>query len=877
MPTGPHLSVRILSAREKLAEGRKTLQLQHVGGLSGAQVCSRLTALLDSVIIDLYNGILDELGPDTADMLRNQIALVPHGGYGRRHVAPYSDVDLMVLCARGRGDRVMRFAKRLTQDIFDVGLDFGHSVRTVAEACQLAKTDVTICTSLIESRLLAGQQTLFHDFSARFQQQTQRLFKKLYVEFRNARRDERHQFGETVYLLRPNIKRSRGGLRDLHLLRWIAFARFGAADPAELQRLGALSREDGRRLRNATEFLMQLRNELHFHAGQVRDVLDKPEQVRIAELHQYRGTEGLLPVEQFMREYFRHTSQVRYLVSRFMESVEPSPPVAQMFAPLLSHQIEGDYRVGRKEISATARGIEKLRTNLDEVLRLADLANLYDKRIADRTWAAVYRAASNYSAEISEPVTHRFLSLLGQPPRLGGLLRRLHDMRALEKILPAYSHARGLLQFNEYHKYTVDEHCLRAVEAATEFADQKGSLGQAYREIENKHILHLALLIHDLGKGREEDHSEAGRRIAEETADRLQLAKHDTEVLVFLVHKHLQMSHLAFRRDLSDEQLVVRFAVEVGSPEVLRMLFVLTCADLAAVGPGVLNPWKIEVLAELYARAMHQLAAQTGFADDKVIETKRAEVAAELRRLPNSQWAEEQIAALPPSLILGLKPTLLAETLVKLQPLQQQQAVAWGHYAPQRDTIEYLVGLRCDVQQPVFYRLSGALSSKGLKILSADVIPLSDDLMLDRFIVEDPDYAGEPPAERIESVSQTLVASLSDASRPKFRQRWAERNDDSEKSLTLLPTEVRVDNSTADEFTILDVFTFDRTGLLYTIARTLHELGVSIRVAKIGTYLDQVVDVFYVTDFSGAKIYDEERLETIRSKLLETIESDLEV
>jgi len=333
---------------------------------------------------------------------------------------------------------------------------------------------------------------------------------------------------------------------------------------------------------------------------------------------------------------------------------------------------------------------------------------------------------------------------------------------------------------------------------------------------------------------------------------------------------------LAFRRDLSDEQLVVRFAVEVGSPEVLRMLFVLTCADLAAVGPGVLNPWKIEVLTELYARAMHQLAAQTGFAADKVIETKRAEVAAELRRLPNSQWADSQIAALPSSLILGMMPTLLADTLVKLQPLQQQQAMAWGHYVPQRETVEYLVGLRCDVQQPVFYRLAGALSSKGLKILSAEVIPLSDDLMLNRFIVEDPDYAGEPPAERIESVSQKLVASLSDASQPKFRQRWAERHENSEQSLTPLPTEVRVDNSTADEFTILDVFTFDRIGLLYTIARTLHELGLSIRVAKIGTYLDQVVDVFYVTDFSGTKIHDEQRLQSIRSRLLGTLESNLD-
>ncbi len=444
---------------------------------------------------------------------------------------------------------------------------------------------------------------------------------------------------------------------------------------------------------------------------------------------------------------------------------------AQLLAPLFSHQVEGDFRVGPTQIAATRRGLAKLRGSLAEILRLVDLANWYDKPIAPATWEAIRAAVPTLPDEVTPEASKRFLSLLGQPARLATLLRTLHEMGVLEKIIPAFAHARCLLQFNEYHKYTVDEHCMRAVERATAFRHDAGPLGRVYRPLKRKRLLHLALLIHDLGKGYPEDHSEVGLRIADETARRLGLADREAETLKFLVHKHLLMSHLAFRRDTSDEQLVVRFAVEVGSPEVLQMLFVLTAADLAAVGPGVLNGWKVEVLTDLYHRTMQHLAGEAPAtqAEDWLAQ-RRSDVLRKFTAEEDLGWFRKQLAALPATYLLGTPPEAVAADLRELAQLAPGEAVARGRYLPENGTIEYRVGTYEPIAPGVFHKLTGALASQGLQILSAEINTLADGLVLDRFFVVDPDYAEQPPPERLEAVSRSWSRRCcgATASRPCF-------------------------------------------------------------------------------------------------------------
>jgi [protein-PII] uridylyltransferase len=875
MSNGPRLPPAVLAARERLAQGREKLKKQHQNGSPGIQLCAHLTDLVDGVVLDLYNFVLEGLGDDV-QQLQSKLALVAHGGYGRRDVAPYSDVDLMLLYAPDAESRVAPLAQQLTRHIFDTGLLLGFSARTASLACSFAAKDATVFTSLAESRRLAGDEDLFRDMVARFRRAARRRSRNLIALVHKSRRDERRQFGETVYLLEPNIKRSRGGLREIQLIRWIGFARYGENDPETLHRMGALSRDDYDVLRRAREFLLRLRNELHFRAGKSYDVLDRDEQVRMAELFGYEAEAGLLAVEKFMRDYFEHTSAVRYTATHFLNEARSQTSMTALVGPLLSHPVEDDFRVGPVHVSVAHRALEHVSSDLAKVLRLLSLANLYDKRIDHATWRAIRQAmTSRPELELSAEASERFLTLISQPSQLGESLRRLHQLRVLEKIIPAMAHARCLLQFNEYHKYTVDEHSIRAVERATEFMDDSGTLGEVYRSIKQKRTLHLALLLHDLGKGFPEDHSEVGRRLAEQTARHLHVPEWEAEILRFLVHKHLLMTHLALWRNIDDDSVVLQFAIEVGSPELLKMLYVLSCADLAAVGPDVLNQWKLTLLTELYQRALAHVAGES---PEPAGSTRLLELRAQLRRLiPDVQqqvWWNRQIEALPSSYLFADSPQHLIGELESLRLLAPNDARAWGCYVPERQAVEYSVGTYEQITPGIFHKLTGALSSKGLQILSAEIHTLADGLVLDRFYVQDPDFADQPPTQRIDDVCGTLVCALKDSSSkpPAFRRVWKAGSAKTAASVNRPPTLVRVDNTTSERFTILDIFTHDRMGLLYTISRTLFALGLSVHIAKIGTHLDQVVDVFYVTNQQGEKIQGERQLSEIRARLLEAIE-----
>ncbi|HVU87434.1 MAG TPA: [protein-PII] uridylyltransferase [Pirellulales bacterium] len=865
----------ILASKQRLVEGREKLRQRHARGAFGSQICAAMTDLFDTIVLELYEAALADIGEAGPHGLGTQIALVPHGGYGRRDVAPFSDVDLMILHSPGATRRVTPLAERMVRDLFDVGLHLGQSVRTVRDACALGRQDATICTSLIESRYLSGSVGLYTQFAHRFERQTRRRARRLIAEIDEARHEERSQYGETVYLLEPNIKRSQGGLRDIQLLRWVGFARHGVTEPDGLRLAGELSRPDHDHIRRAAEFLLRIRNEMHFHAGKSSDVLDRAEQMRLAQFCGHEGSAGLLPVEQFMQEYFRMTSGVSNIVSRFVTTARSAPGWLEVLSPLYSHRFEHDFRVSRNYVSVNPRSLEQMRTDLAQILRLADVANRYDKQIAHATSEAIRQAVPSLPDEVTPEVASRFLSLMDHPARLGELLRNLHAMGALEIIIPAFTHARSLLQFNEYHKYTVDEHCLRAVEAATNFWHDKGPLGRVYRRIKRKWLLHLALLIHDLGKGFPEDHSDVGRDIADKIGQRLGLPEADTETLKFLVHKHLQMAHLAFRRDTSDPQLIVRFAVEVGSPEALQMLFVLTAADFEAVGPGVLNGWKVQVLTEVYRAVMVHLAGDApALRNEDVLRQRREDVLGRLKDEDYRTWWGRQLAAAPAPYLERTELDQILTDFEQLHRLAPGDVAVQAQYLKDAHTVEFKIGTYEAITPGVFHKLCGALASQGLQILSAEINTLADGLVFDRFWVLDPDFAHEPPAGRIAEIERAIENSLKSPadSRPAFRRVWRPGSKQSPLALSPLPTQVRFDNSTSDRFTVIEFFAADRMGLLYTITRALFELGLSIAVAKIGTYLDQVVDVFYVTDAAGQKVTDVGRMDEIRARLLAAVE-----
>ena len=858
--------------REDLKEQREAVRQVHNRQLAGPQVCAKLATINDTVIRRLMDMSLSLLSKAEADTLWSNIALVGLGSYGRRQCAPYSDVDLMILHGAKRSEEIAVQLRPLTQGIFDVGLQLGHSVRTESEAIQLARDDAVICTSLIEARFLMGSQPLFESFRGNFKKMAQRNARNLARIFFESRATERDQYGETVYLLEPHVKRSRGGTRDMNLICWLGFLDHGIADPDRLHTEGVISKLDHHRLRSARDFLLRLRNEMHFHAGKARDLLDRAEQMRVADWHGHTKRANLLPVEHFMRDYFRHTNHIWQMVRRREVRSLATSRVSRVLEPVLSKNINGDYRVGLKTVSATESGQAKLKSDLGEVLRFVQLAVSSEKTIDHTAWSMLFMAAPDISERMTDEVKAEFFDLLGNSKTVGEFLRVLHELGFLEKVIPAVRHARFLLQFNQYHKYTVDEHCLRAVRKAAAFEQRDDVLGTAYREIQDKRVLHLALLLHDLGKGFEEDHSDVGKRIAEEMCDLLGLDQESRDDIVLLVHKHLVMSHLTFRRDTSDLRLIKAFAEEMGSPERLRMLFVLTCADLAAVGPGVLNDWKTEVLASVFERSVLVLEQ-----DD---ESVALELVSRRERIRDLLAKEEQsdldmvqkIEEMPPSFLASTEDAEVIETLRRFRNLPPTTGKAWGAYHAPTKTMRFTCGVDQGSGRGIFSSMAGVLSSAGLEILSASTDLLPGRFLMLRYTVASPPQGPETTSEWIEDICQSMVDSIDSEEPPRFPKVWGQDKVEASTKLTALPNEVRVDNKLSQEYTIIEVFTFDRVGLLYKLARKLHNLKLVIAHAKIGTYLDQVVDVFYVTDQEGNRVVDEERIGTVRAELLELVE-----
>ena len=647
----------VLVARREIAAGREKLAGRLRDGVPGVQVSRSLTSLYDKVCLKLFHQALEDLGETGPNGLANELALIADGGFGRSELAPYSDADMKLLHTPVAEGRLQPLSQRLIQDFCDVGLASGISCHTVASACASAVEDVRSCCSMLDARLLEGNETLYEQFDAKFQALIKRRHRVLIDELTESRQKECSRYGETVYLIQPNVKRSPGALRDVQLLRWIGRLRYGTRDPEGLRLQGLLPQTDFHAIRNALQFLLWIRSALHFNARRGDDDLTHANQVRLAEEYGYEETPGMLPAEHLMREYFRHTDEMSRLLSRFSETAIGRRRRPRWVQMLVGHRLDGDFREGRGLITSTRRGLSRVTSRLDSALDLFNLASLTNSRVDHDTCEAIRLALPTMDNTLTPKAREKFLSLLGRRQRLGELLRMMHEIGLLEQVIPEFEHARSLMQFNEVHKYTVDEHSIRAVEGAIYFSTvdevhhdvrAEVDVGEACRSIERVWLLHLALLIHDLGKGFDEDHSIVGERLARDIAGRLQLKESDSETLQFLVRHHLRMSYVALNLDIHDEKLLKSFVAEVGSAEVLTLLFVLTASDFTAVGPRSWNNWRAGMLANLYHNAMPFFTGDASPASVSQLRRKRESAIALLPAAERDQvsWHTTQINAL---------------------------------------------------------------------------------------------------------------------------------------------------------------------------------------------------------------------------------------
>ncbi len=897
-PADNALRERLLQQKARLQSLRDQARVRYAGGAPGLQVATLICEMTDRLIRELFEEVRAPLPQATQAQIARQTAIVAVGGTGRGELAPYSDVDLLFLHTPRCAGVFSECISQLVRDCWDAGFKLGHSVRTPADALATARVDPQLATALVEARLIWGDERLFDAFKSRFRRHIARSrYSAFYRDVVDSRQAERTQFGETERQLEPDVKRSPGGLRDIHLVRWIGFARYGTTDIDMLRLEGALTRDDAQALAAAHEFITRIRVDLHFSAGKAHEVLSREEQLRLAELHEVAPAPGQRPVERFMQTYFRHAAAVADIASRFAVRNRPHAWLAGIAGYLLSHRSNHIFRVNAGEIDVVPRYRDDACRTVEALLHIYELAALYSVRPAPALVELIRHSTHKLGHEVTPEAARMFLSILRATGHVGRLLREMYGAGLLERVLPEMTHARCLIQFNQYHSYTVDEHSLRAVEAAERFENDQGPVGMAYRQIKHKEILHLALLLHDLGKGFEADHSDVGRQIAVAVAARLGLAHPLGEMLEFLVHKHLLMAHLAFRRDLSDAEMLMRFSRDVGSPELLRMLFVLTAADMTAVGPATWTDWKADLLAELFEHGLQILSgAPPKFREAERVRDIAGRVFALLdgieptsrtlaenpgnhgeRQNPPAVWTkaafDDVCQSLPAHYLTATMPEQIARDIVAIGSLAADGQIVRGDYSSATNTVEYRIITRDTVGSALFHRITGVLTAKGMEILSANICTTTQGFVIDNFHVHDGDHAGAVPEFRLREVETAIRDVLAGRTTVEYLfQRHQRLRPAETPSLFRDPTRVVIDNDSSEKFTVVDVFAHDRRGLLYTIASGLLEMGLSVSLAKIATHRDQVLDVFYVTDREGGKLRDDQRLAEIQAQLSGRIE-----
>ena len=881
-PTDSHLTLGQMpesgvgGVTATLAAQRELMHRRLQQGASGAEAIAALSEMVDGLILSRYRDALQGSGAREAAVGSRHCCVVALGGYGRRELAPYSDIDIMFLVRPDAGSLAAPLSRSVLHHLWDLGFQVGHSVRTIQDCLELGATDLTARTSMMEARFLAGSPELFQEFQRRYRQRVLSRGVDRFIEQKlEERRREYEKFGETVYLLEPNVKKSKGGLRDLHVLQWAGMVRYQAGTIQELTDRGILSRADYLALVEAREFLWRVRAFLHLQAHMAQEILSFDEQVRLASQFGFRDQPHLLAVEQFMQQYYRHTMGLHERSVRFVDRCRTVPIWRRLARVWPSPRIDGYFTQTGARLTVPRDLRPTVLESPELLLRMFDLARIRKLQIDSDLLDEIHRHVGLVPDEAfrTPAVSRSFLRILAGPGSVAGTLEAMHRAHLLEKIIPVFAAVRGLMQFNQYHKYTVDEHSLLAVGQAEALAQDRGILGEVYREISRKDLLHLAVLLHDLGKGREEDHSEVGKAIAEEAAARLGFDDQETRTLVFLVHRHLLMAHTAFRRDPHDEKVLLTFARAVGTPEVLRKLLVLTAADIAAVGPGVLTKWKESLLVELYLHTLPEVAGErenssaTRHAKELVNEVMR-EAAKVGREHLEPEWIESQLSQFPLRYTYGTAPGRIAAHLQAIRRLRTGEVLVDEAFNETLGTCEYTV-ITFDALTPgLFSKIAGVLAAKGLQILDAQIITRHDGIVVDTFQVVDGDFTGAPPAERRESIARTIGRILKGEDTVEHLiERSPRLSAERRMPARRQPTEVQVDNETSDRFTIVDVFADDRQGLLYVITSAIFRLGLSVHAARISTRLDQVADVFYVTDLNGAKITDGARLEAIRAGL----------
>ena len=865
-----------------LADGRAAAEQMLLADRHGRACAERLCTMQDEIIrliYDLVSKLYRSLTPSDSE----RMAVVATGGYGRGLLAPGSDIDLLFLLPYKQTAWGESVAEGILYCLWDMGLKVGHATRSVDECIRQAKADMTIRTALLEARYLLGDAKLYEEFVTRFDKDIVRNTGPQFVAAKLAEREERlRRAGQSRYLVEPNVKDGKGGLRDLHTLFWIAKYVYRVRDAEELIERGVFDRAEYKMFRRAEDFLWAVRCHMHFVMGRAEERLSFDIQREIAQRLGYTAHPGMQDVERFMKHYFLIAKDVGDLTAILCSALEdreakPMPVLDRMmarFRPRPKRVVldADDFLVDKNRITIADKDVfRRDPVNLIRIFRLAQKNNL------------AFHPAAMHAAARSLDLIHQKLredkaanALFFEILTSDGaevVLRRMNEAGVLGRFVRAFGKIVAMMQFNMYHHYTVDEHLLRCIGVLAEIeaggAEEFALASELMRTIQPAHraLLYVALFLHDIAKGRVEDHSIAGARVARRFGPRLGLTPAETDTVAWLVEQHLVMSTIAQSRDLSDRKTIENFAAVVQSLERMKLLLILTVADIRAVGPGVWNSWKAQLLRKLYYETEPVLTG--GFSEvnrQRRVELAQAEFRAEMKDW-SGQEVDGYLARHYPAYWLKVDlPHKVSHAHFLKSAHDAGQAVATGVGFDAARGVTELTVLAPDHPR-LLSVIAGACAAAGANIVDAQIFTTTDGLALDTIAVSREFEHNDDEARRAVRIADSIERALKGELRlPEVVAKRAARK--ARLKAFAIEPEVTINNQWSNRFTVIEVTGLDRPGLLYELTATISKLSLNIASAHVATFGERVVDVFYVTDLTGAQITSATRQAAIKRALL---------
>ncbi len=878
-----HLKIVIAEARA-CAEAN----LLHHG--SGRDCAAELSAFQDEMIELIFDYATTHVyrahNPSDAE----RMAIVATGGYGRGMLAPGSDIDLLFLLPYKQtawGESVVEYVLYF---LWDLGFKVGHAVRNVDQAISFARSDMTIRTSVLDSRLIFGDRELFAEFETRFAADVVKGTAREFITAKLAERDQRHErSGSSRYVVEPNVKDGKGGIRDLHTLHWlIKYLRNTDATDHESVDAGVFSEREFSSFNKSEDFLWSVRCALHFLTGRAEERISFDVQQEMAERLGYADRSGLRGVERFMRHYFLVAKEVGDLTRVVcadleMKQLKQAPSLDRILAPLtwrrrIQLKRQTDFKIDNGRISIENREIFK--RDPVNLIRLFAQAEKLNVAFHPQAIRAVRRSYNLIDDKLrNDPHANAmFLDMLTSKQSAEPVLRKMNEAGVLGRFIPDFGKVVAMMQFNMYHHFTVDEHLIRTVGVLSEIdhgvLDEDLPLStEVIEAIRNKRVLYVAAFLHDVAKGRPEDHSIAGARVARELCPRFGLTSNETETVAWLIEQHLTMSECAQSRDLSDPKTIRDFADIVQTMERLRLLLILTVADIRAVGPGVWNGWKGQLLRTLYYETELVLAGgHSRMSRKERVAHARGQF---MDALADWQADEKEAVAEQHYDAYWLRTDVDRQISdARLLHYAQKKELAFAtDYATDAFTASTELTILTPNHPNLLAAMAGACSASGANIVGANIYTTRTGIALDTFVIQRAFEEDDDELRRVGRIADTIEKLL--RGKTYLDQIVTENASATGRAMAFtVPPEVFVDNGISDEFTVIEVEGLDRPGLLHDLTRTLSALNLDINSAHISTYGEKIVDVFYVTDLMGKKISDENRRKLIADTLRPVLDPD---